>query len=109
MSKGKFASQDDEALYHLAEDGNDWAGSDEFGVSAALVILDKEDAALFAAPEGIFIVSETDQGFVEVESFDNEDAARTALAAIERAYDKFLQDEADDPWIPETAPGWALT
>ena len=102
MGKGKFSSDEAESLYALAVDGNAWTGSDDFGISATMVILDADEAAEFGAPEGIFIVSETADGFVEVEAFDDEGDARDALASIEADYEEFMADNA-----PETAPGYA--
>ena len=98
MSKGKFSGSEAEALYAVAAVQSDWVGSDEFGVSAALVILDAAEAEQFSATEGIFIVSETADGFVDVEFFDDESEARGALASIEADY--------ADWYLPETAPDY---
>jgi hypothetical protein len=106
MSKGKFASGQDEALYQIATDGDEWVGSDDFGLSAALVALGAGEAAYFGVSGGIYVVSESADGFVTVDSYDTMTDAECALQDVREAYDKFLQDEADDPWIPETAPGY---
>jgi len=88
MSKGKFASEQDEAIYNLAQDG-EWVGSDDFGLSAALVTV---DGAIW------WVVTETADGFVEVEAFAYENDARDTLASIEADY--------ADWYLPETAPDY---
>ena len=98
MSKGKFASAQDEAIYNIAQDG-EWIGSDDFGLSATLLVQPHDlPIAGFVLAQGAYVVAENADGFVDVEFFDDESEARGALASIEADY--------ADWYLPETAPDY---
>lgn len=96
MSKGKFFSAEDEAVYRIAADG-EWIGDDDFGLSATLLdVSHDQPIAGWVLRKGAYIVTEDAQGFVDVTHYDDLASARAEMDGIEGDYDEFRADQVEN-------------
>lgn len=102
--KGKFSSEGDQAIYEFASDSalhSDWIGADQFGLVALITCLTPEDAERMDVEPGWYLITETDQGFVDLTHFGEDSvAALTAIRDIEDEFQAWCRaEDPDGEWV----------
>lgn len=112
--RGKFASRRDEALYVMSmeswatESNGDnqsptgwfaWMSNSQVEIPEITSVFREPFAEIAVDPAalvGNFLVRETDQGFVEVTTYDSEDDVRAEYQKLEQEFEHFLAEVGDE-------------